>query len=45
MFRNGLFPPIWFAVMDKRVMKWADGDLSNVNIDPKSQAKLEKRWG
>jgi alkane 1-monooxygenase len=26
-----LIPPLWFAVMDKKVMKWAGGDISKVN--------------
>ena len=26
-----LVPPLWFAVMDKKVMKWAGGDISKVN--------------
>ncbi|MDB2438219.1 alkane 1-monooxygenase [Hellea sp.] len=43
-FAMAFFPPLWFAVMDKRVMDWADGDLSKVNIDPKAKARLEARW-
>lgn len=43
-FAMAFFPPLWFAVMDKRVMGWADGDLSKVNIHPKAKAKLSKRW-
>lgn len=44
-FAMAFFPPIWFAVMDKKVMEWAGGDLSKVNLDPKAKAKLLKRWG
>jgi len=44
-FVMAAFPPLWFKVMDKRVMAWADGDLSKVNIDPKSREKLEAVWG
>jgi len=44
-FAMAFFPPLWFAVMDKKVMKWADGDLSKVNIHPKAEARLAKRWG
>ena len=43
-FAMAFVPPLWFAVMDKKVMEWADGDLSKVNIHPKAQAKLAKRW-
>ena len=28
------FTPLWFAVMDKRVVQWAEGDMHQVNIDP-----------
>lgn len=44
-FAMAFFPPLWFAVMDKKVMEWADGDLSKINIAPKARQKLEKRWG
>ena len=44
-FAMAFFPPLWFAVMDKKVMEWAGGDLSKVNVDPKAYAKIEKRWG
>ena len=44
-FAMAFFPPLWFAVMDKKVMEWADGDLSKVNIHPKAEARLTKRWG
>jgi alkane 1-monooxygenase len=27
-------PPLWFKVMNPRVMKWAGGDITKVNIDP-----------
>jgi hypothetical protein len=26
-------------------MDWADGDISKVNVDPKSRARLERKWG
>ena len=44
-FAMAFFPPLWFAVMDKKVVDWADGDLSKININPKAMARLEKRWG
>lgn len=33
------------AVLDKKVIAWAGGDLSKINIDPGAKAKLEARWG
>ena len=44
-FAMAFVPPLWFAVMDKRVMKWSGGDLTNVNVCPKAKARLEARWG
>ena len=31
MFALAAIPPIWFRVMNPRVMAWADGDLAKVN--------------
>lgn len=31
-----LVPPLWFSVMDKRVLKWADGDLEKTNLCPRA---------
>ena len=44
-FAVAAVPYFWFKMMDKRVMDWADGDLSKVNVDPKSRARLERKWG
>jgi len=44
-FAMAFFPPLWFKVMDKRVMAWSGGDLDKVNVDPKSRKRLEARWG
>ena len=38
-------PPLWFKVMDRKVMDWADGDLTKVNVSPRHRAKLEARYG
>jgi len=43
-FAMAFFPPIWFAVMDKKVLEWADGDLSKININPASRTRIEARW-
>ena len=29
-FALAFIPPLWFAIMDKRVMKWAGKDINNV---------------
>ncbi len=36
-FALAFVPPLWFAVMDKRVMKWAGNDINNVNINTKKE--------
>jgi alkane 1-monooxygenase len=28
-------PPIWFAMMDRKALAWAGGDLDKLNVDPK----------
>ncbi|MEE9347911.1 MAG: alkane 1-monooxygenase [Robiginitomaculum sp.] len=38
-------PPLWYKIMDKKVMGWAGGDLSKVNVDPKSLARLTHKYG
>ena len=35
-------PPLWFAVMDPRVIEWADGDIDAIHITDKKRAQLEK---
>ena len=43
MFMLALVPPLWFKVMDHRVMDWADGVFSRVNVHPAAQARLAAR--
>jgi len=44
-FAVAAIPPLWYKMMDKRVMAWADGDITKVNIDPKHKNRLYKKWG
>ncbi len=44
-FLMAAFPPWWYSVMDKKVMEWADGDITKVNIDPKRKQKLYRKYG
>ncbi len=39
-----LIPPLWFAVMDPKVMAWAQGDLSKVNVLPSMRERLMRRY-
>ena len=43
-FAMAFIPPLWFKVMDKRVMKWSGGDLSKVNIHEPARARIKARW-
>jgi len=43
-FAMAFFPPLWFAVMDKKVMAWAGGDLSKINVAPKALESLKRRY-
>ena len=44
MFAIALTPPLWYAVMDKRVVDWADGDFSRLNVLPPRLASLSNRY-
>jgi alkane 1-monooxygenase len=44
-FAMAFVPPLWFKVMDKRVIDWAGADLSKINIHEPARAKLVARWG
>ena len=47
MFSLAYLPPLWFQVMDKRLLALPQiqGDLRRVNVDPRSRAALEARYG
>ena len=45
MFAMALVPPLWFAVMNPKVMAWAQGDLSKVNVLPTMRERLQRRYG
>lgn len=38
-------PPLWFRVMDPKLMRYAGGDIRKVNIDPKRKQRLHARYG
>ena len=47
MFPLAYVPPLWFRVMDARLMALPQvrGDLSRVNVDPQRRRQLEARYG
>lgn len=40
MMALAMLPPLWRMVMDKRVVEWANGDMTLVNMDPASKHKM-----
>jgi alkane 1-monooxygenase len=44
MFFMAAIPPLFFWIMDPKVIAWAKGDLSKVNVAPFAKARLERRW-
>ena len=44
-FGLAAIPPLWFKVMNPRLMQWAGGDLTKVNIDPARRAELYAKYG
>ncbi len=45
MLLPALIPPLWFKMMDKRVVDHYKGDLNKANIYPKRRAKIFKKFG
>ncbi len=47
MFPLSYVPPLWFRVMDPRLMALPHvrGDLNRVNVDPRRRAALSQRYG
>lgn len=44
-FTLAYFPPLWRAVMDRRVLAVYGGDITRVNIQPSLRAKILARYG
>ncbi len=47
MYLLAYVPPLWFHVVDKRLMALphVNGDLDKVNIDPKARPAIFLKWG
>ena len=45
MFIAALLPPLWFAMMDRRVVAWAQGDFTRINVLADKRATLLARHG
>ena len=44
MMGLALVPAAWREIMDHRVVKWADGDMTKVNIDPAKRNAIFKKF-
>ena len=44
MFLLAMIPPLWFAVMNPRLLKWAGDDLDKINIFPARRDSLFRRY-
>jgi alkane 1-monooxygenase len=44
MMMLAMFPPLWFFVMDRRVVRWADNDMTRVNMHSSAKNKLFARY-
>lgn len=43
-FALAMIPALWFKVMDPKLMRWAGGDITRVNVDPAKRQKLYARY-
>jgi alkane 1-monooxygenase len=45
MILAAILPPVWWRVMDHRVVEHYEGDLARANISPRAQARVLARYG
>jgi hypothetical protein len=44
MITVAYIPSLWFALMDKRLVKHYRHDLKKINIQPTARERLQQRW-
>jgi alkane 1-monooxygenase len=44
MITAAYLPPLWFALMDKRVVQHYGANLNKINMQPAARARLQQRW-
>ncbi|MGV0869031.1 alkane 1-monooxygenase [Corynebacterium kalidii] len=44
MIATAAIPPLWFAIMDKRLMQYYNYDTERANLHPRKAAKLRAKW-
>lgn len=45
MFTLAYFPPLWYRVMDPRLLRAVQRDPTRINFDPFKREKLMKKYG
>ena len=45
MFVVAYIPPLWFWVMDERLLARVGRDTAHINLDPARRAALVQRYG
>ena len=43
-FGLAAFPSQWFKIMDPKLMRWAQGDISKLNVDPDQRDRLYAKF-
>ncbi len=44
-FGLAMIPSLWFKTMDPKLLAWADGDITRINVDPAKREELYARYG
>ncbi len=44
MYLIAYFPPLWYRIMNPKLIKWAEGKACNINFDDKQRDKLIKQY-
>lgn len=45
MFMVSYIPPLWYALMDRRLVRVVGGDASRINFQPGKEDELRRRFG
>ncbi len=43
-FGLAAFPWLWFKVMDPKLLRWANGDITKINVDPAKKDRLFAKY-
>ncbi|MGO1949796.1 MAG: alkane 1-monooxygenase, partial [Mycobacteriaceae bacterium] len=45
MIAAAAVPPVWYWIMDKKLMQYYNYDIDRANLHPSKAAKLRAKWG